>query len=241
MNRPPPPKVPLLVVIPFWAGDQGDAIELCKLLCGFSHKHAGQEVHVMLAHRWDCPVDPNLVKIVSAKFNVLTHQTRGSAKGWPAGCNAMFASAMIHVATMLKNRYVAVYWMEPDAIPIVPDWSKKLIAAWNNRHPSAWIVGCRHDCNGDGSGDHITGCALYDPEITRLIPQIVGSRGAAWDYEHRAAIVRNGQHTHLIANLYKARNVSADDLDQLLAQGCVIVHGAKDDSVKKWVKLKYSI
>lgn len=240
MNRPIP-IVPLLVVIAFWERDQGDAIELCRLLCGLQEKHAGQEVHIMLVNRQDCKMDPNLVKIAAQKFNVLTHRSTSAQRGWPMGCNGMFASSMMHIGMRLKNRYETVYWMEPDAIPIHPNWHRALVHAWRKRHPSALVVGCRADCNGDGSGDHISGSCLYHPEITKKIPQIVATKGAAWDYEHRAVIVRNGQHTNLIANHYKARNILPATIEDLLKQGVVILHGTKDRSVINYVRTKYGI
>lgn len=241
MSRPPPPKVPLLAVIAFWKGDQGEAIELCRLLSGLQTTHCGQEVHIMLVNRQDCQMDPNLVKIAAQKYNVITHQSSSPLKGWPNGSNGMFSSSMIYVATSLKNRYETVYWMEPDAVPIHPNWHRALIHAWRTRHPSAWIVGCRHDCDGNGKGDHITGCALYDPEIAKKLPKITASCHIAWDYEHRAPIVRNGQGTHIIANHYKAKGMTMGTLDDLLKQGVVIAHGYKDDSVRRCVKAKYGI
>lgn len=236
-----PPVTPILICIPFWEQDRTQAIELCRIIEGLQPHHVQKAAHVMLVARQDCSIDQNMVKIISKKFNTFTHQSTSPLKGWPSGPNGMFASTMIKIATTAKDLYECVYWMEPDCIPIVPNWFWYLVEEWRRRHPQANIVGCRLDCNGDGTGDHITGCALYHPDIARIMPEITRCDNVAWDYELRARIVAMGGHTKLIANLYKATNLFPESLQGLLDNGTMVVHGAKDDSVVRFVKKKYNI
>lgn len=231
---------PILIAIPFWMGDNTQAIELCKIISGLQAGHAGNTAHVMLICRQDWKIDPNMIKIISAKFNTFTFKSTSPLKGWPNGSNGMFSSTMMNISLHHAKKYECVYWMEPDCIPICPNWFWCLVEEWRKRHPAANIVGCRHDCNGDGSGDHITGCALYHPNITRILPDIVRSDGVAWDYQHRAKIVAMGAHTKLIENWYKHKNAPAGILDRTKV-GAVILHGFKDSSVSILVKKKYKI
>lgn len=235
------PKVtPILIAIPFWSGDQHQAVELCRIIAGLQPHHVRGLAHVMLVSRQDCAIDSNMVNIISKKFNVFTHQSTSPLKGWPAGPNGMFNSAMIHIAITASNLYECVYWMEPDCIPIAPNWFWCLVEEWRRRHPQANIVGCRADCNGDGTGDHITGCALYHPNIARIMPEITRSSEMAWDYEHRARIVAMGGSTKLIENWYKATNADPGILDRINV-GVNIIHGFKDSSLVDLVKRKFNI
>lgn len=231
---------PMIVCIPFWEGDKSKAFDLCRILAGLQDHHVGKIVHVLLVARQDCSHDENMIKIIMAKFNTFTHVSTSPMKGWPDGPNGMFGSAMIHIANNGKNDYECVYWMEPDAIPLCPNWFVDLLQVWRGRHPSSLVVGCRADCNGDGSGDHITGCALYHPNIARLMPKLTSCTGQAWDYKFRAEIVQKGGSTHLIENWYNARNADKGILDRI-SNGVRIIHGFKDRSMVEHVANKYGI
>lgn len=232
---------PMLICIPFWNGDKAQAMDLCKLLAGLQSHHVGPTAHIMLVARQDCTHDTNMIKIVMAKFNTFTFVTTSPLRGWPNGPNGMFGSTMVHVANNGKNKYECVYWMEPDAIPLCPNWFMDLLQAWRTRHANALIIGCRSDCNGDGSGDHITGCALYHPNIARLMPKLTSCTGQAWDYRFRADIVARGGHTHLIENWYRANNANPDVVERASTHGVRIVHGFKDRSLVEAVAKKFSV
>lgn len=231
---------PILIVIPFWERDNYQAMELCKIISGMQSGHVGNTANVMLVCRQDWNIDPNMISIISSKFNTFTHHSMSPLRGWPAGANGMFGSSMIHISNSFSNKYECVYWMEPDAIPICPNWFWDLVLEWRRRHPSTNILGCRHDCNGDGSGDHITGCALYHPNIARILPQITTCDNVAWDYLYRDKIVQMGGPTRLIENWYKATNANPGILDRTRA-GVVVIHGHKDLSLINLVKKKYNI
>lgn len=235
-----PPVTPILICIPYWSGDRTQAIELCRIIEGLQPHHVRGIAHVMLVARQDCSIDKNMVNIISKKFNTFTHKSSSPMKGWPAGPNGMFSSTMIHISNNAKNHYECVYWMEADCIPITTNWFWSLVEIWRARHPSANIVGCRADCNGNGTGDHITGCALYHPNIARIMPEITRSSDVAWDYQNRAKIVAMGGHTKFIENWYKATNADPGILDRINV-GVGIIHGYKDNSLVDLVKKKYNI
>lgn len=231
--------IPILICLPFWDGDKTHAVELCRIIAGLQSGHVGQLANVLLVNRQDCPHDKNMVNIVSRKFNTLTYKTQSPLRGWPQGPNGMFGSTMIHIANNYKDKYECIYWMEPDAIPICPNWFWNLVEEWRRRHPKTLVVGCRADCNGNGTGEHITGCALYHPNIARLMPCLTTCSVVAWDYMHRDKIIQVAGHTNLIQNHYKGRNFDPKTLDVVLKAGCSIVHGIKDLSLINVVKTRY--
>lgn len=230
--------VGILIVIPYWQGDQVTAKEMCRVIAGLQANHAGTTAHVMLVARQDVKMDHDMINIISKKFNTLTHLSASPLRGWPNGSNGIFGDSMIRISnSKFDKTYETVFWMEPDCVPMRPNWFWDLVIAWRGRHPTTKIVGCRHDCNGDGTGDHITGCAMYHPNIARILPQICKSDHIAWDYQHRAAIVRMGGPTNQIANRYKGRNVEPTILNDPAA----VIHGIKDYSLIKLVAKKYGI
>lgn len=231
-------KVPILICIPHWKGDQAQAIELCKIMVGLQAGHAGQTAHVMLINRQDCIMDQNMVKIISARFNTRTYKSPSALRGWPSGPNGMFGTTMIHISNQFVRNYECVFWMEPDCVPLRPNWFWDLVLEWRRKHPGAKIVGCRHDCDGGGKGDHITGCALYDPNIARIMPDITRCDKTAWDYALRDRIVAIGGSTSLIQNLYKQTKLPPSVIEQT---GVCILHGVKDWSVVNAVKRKFGI
>lgn len=232
------PVTPILICIPYWNGDKTQAIELCKIIEGLQPHHVQKSAHVMLVCRQDSSIDRNMVNIISKKFNTFTHKSTSPLKGWPAGPNGMFGSTMIHISNNAKDHYECVYWMEPDCIPICPNWFWCLVEEWRKRHPKANVVGCRSDCNGNGTGDHITGCALYHPNIARIIPEIATCDNVAWDYHLRDRIVAMGGNTKTIQNRYRETNVDPGIINE---PGVVIIHGVKDNSLVSLVKKKFNI
>lgn len=231
-------KVPILIALPFWKGDHTQAIELCKIMAGLQAGHAGQTCHVMLICRQDFKIDPNMVKIVAAKFNVLTYQSQSPLRGWPQGPNGMFGSTMIHIANNFKEKYECIYWMEPDAIPIRPNWHWDLVQEWRRRHPEALIVGSRSTIDGNSQTDHLSGSCLYHPNIARIMPYLTTCSEVAWDYIHRAKMIASGGPTKLIQQRYHQRNLPPGVIEE---PGVVVVHGVKDNSIINAVKAKYKI
>lgn len=229
---------PILIAIPFWQGDKSQAIALCRIIAGLQSHHVGTTAHILLVCRQDCAIDHNMINILKPKFQVFTYHSSSALKGWPSGSNGMFGSTMIHIANTAVKNYECVYWMEPDAIPISPNWFWCLVEEWRKRHPTSLVVGCRSDCNGNGTGDHVTGCALYHPNIARLMPYLTTCDNVAWDYQCRDKIVAVAGSTGLIQNRYRERNVDAGVIEE---PGVVIIHGVKDDSVINSVAKKYNI
>lgn len=230
--------VPILICVPFWSGDMGQATTMLRVMAGLQAGHAQQLAHVMLINRQDCKLDMNMVKIISSRFNVFTFQSPSPLRGWPSGPNGMFGTTMINISNNFSKKYECVYWMEPDCVPIRPNWFWDLVLAWRGRHPTCRILGCRHDCDGNGKGDHITGCALYDPDIARIMPAITRCDRVAWDYALRDKIVAIGGSTRLIQNRYKQTNLPAGVIEE---PGVCIIHGCKDLSVVNAVKRKYGL
>lgn len=230
----PAEPVPLLVVIAYWEGDKNLARKLVNLIVGMQAVHAKREVEIMLVCRQDCKIDKEMVAKLATRFNVHTHVSTSPFKGWPQGPNGMFASSMIHISQWMKP-YGGVFWMEADCVPMRPSWYTELSNNWKRRKASTRIMGWIGDCHGDGTGVHITGCAIYECKIAKILPCITASCTAPWDFEHRKAMVSVGERTPLIENAYRARNAT----EATAALPFAVIHGFRDESLLDLVSKKY--
>jgi hypothetical protein len=230
----PPPPCEVLVAISFWDGDRELCRKMVDLIVDLEPVHVGRRAGILLVHRQDCKVDNEMVAKLKTRFDVLVHKSDSPNRGWPQGCNGMFSSTILHVRRW-KIPCKCIYWMEADCTPMYPGWFDDLAQAWRERKPMTLVKGWTGDCNGDGTGWHITGCALYDPEIAIKMPFITSTAGGAWDYEHRRAIMARGERTTLIENWYRKNKAP----DSLMDKKYAVVHGIKDGSLCDMVRKKY--
>lgn len=226
-------KLPILIILSYWEGDRDLARQTAELMADLQPHHVGSVCEVLVACRQDSKIDQRIVSKLREKFNVRTHVCSSPLRGWPGGCNGMFGSSMIHVANSLSH-YDCVFWMEADCTPMYCNWFADLYNTWMQRPDGVKIVGCKCDANGNGTGWHITGCALYDPQIARILPKITMASTWAWDWGCKEDIVRMGSHTNAIGLKYKARNATESDADVNFS----VTHGFKDNSLINMVRKK---
>lgn len=96
-------------------------------------------------------------------------------------------------------------------------------------------MGWKGDCNGDGSGWHITGCAIYNQQIARMINGIASCDRIPWDYQCRSAMLSKGKEISKIHLCWRAREAK----DDIFFRHYAMVHGYKDNSLLKLVRTKY--
>lgn len=234
MNKALPARnFPILIVLSYWKGDK----ELCEkaidLMVDLQPHHVGTACEVLLTCRQDSRIDQAMVDKLKTRFNTKSLQCMSPQRGWPSGSNGMFGYSMRHVGNALAH-YDCAFWMEADCVPMYCNWFVDLHNEWMKRPPGVKIVGCKCDANGNGTGWHITGCALYDPKITRLLPEIATADTWAWDWGNRDKMLSMGSHTNAIGLRYKATNASESDADGHFS----VIHGFKDASLIDIVRKK---
>jgi hypothetical protein len=231
----PYPPFPVLIVIPYWSGDKEVCRKMIDLMVDLEPEHVGRRAAVLLTHRQDEErVDKEMVLKLKTRFNLYTLRSTSPQRGWPSGCNGMFGSAMIHVHVW-NIPCDCIYWMESDCTPMYRGWFDDLANAWARKKPMTLVMGWEGDCNHDGTGHHITGCALYDPHIAIKLSDITICDGVAWDYQYRKQIMAVGEKTLLIENAYKSKKATK----RMMECGYAIVHGVKDGSLCDMVRRKY--
>jgi len=115
--------------------------------------------------------------------------------GWPISCNMAFEQVARLCADKLQEPFL---WMEPDAIPLVPNWIDKIAEAY---------AACGQPFMGDFVGingimpngvDHMSGVAVYHWDLHRLAPSLFNNERTAWDIASAGNVVPRMARTDLI-------------------------------------------
>lgn len=99
----------------------------------------------------------------------LVHQRVADERGWPQSCNSLFRVGVQHA----KGR--SFLWVEPDLVPLRAGWLDEIeeeyeacgkpFMGYTPRKPLL----------------HLTGCAVYPPNIEAYNPQALRADAVAWD------------------------------------------------------------
>jgi len=218
----------LLIILPYWKGDQKRLLPLSKLITGLE-PHPVQDTHIMLAPRQDCEADRPSLAQFQTKFHTFVMKCNSPSREYPDSTNGMFFSSYQYLRTFRPKAYDATIWFEADMCPIDKFWRKKLIERWKSRNPNIFAMGHIFPAGGQ-DGMHLNGGALWSPKILDRIPDICSSRGA-WDWSNRNKILPVAQSIEEIHYWHHARNVPSYPKDGKT----VVIHGVKDDSLIEMV------
>lgn len=230
--------LPLIICIPFWEKDRNQAYDLCRLIVGMQQE-TSKETEFLLVSRQDCVPDHSMIEILSKKFKATSYKSESALRGWPSGPNGMFGRTMCHLSN-IGQKYKAIFWMEPDCVPMRRDWIKLLSDEWDRRDNGKFIVGFTHQVDGNNPDSlHTNGNSLYDQQIARLLPEITYCDRVAWDWQCRHKMLQHTHHTNLIINKYKATYVTDEEFKSF--NQIAVVHGFKNDSLIKRVAGQFNV
>ncbi len=123
-------------------------------------------------------VDLDDVRDVSDMATCIFHkvdairQREEDERGWPQSCNSMFRVAYYYVRDTLK---IPFWWNETDCIPLKTGWLDALENEYNQvKKPFMGRVV-------DKPFPHLTGCAIYPPNIENWNPHMLAAVNLAWD------------------------------------------------------------
>jgi hypothetical protein len=135
-------------------------------------------------------------------------------QGWPGACNFMFAKAL----DLVRDD---AFLLEPDAIPLCPDWWDIIQAAWKEREPGQEFMG-------NYSADdipHMTGIGVYGKNWQSVAPKIAEIQNVrGWDTYAADQILPRAKITPLIQHIW--RNPRIDSLS-ILSPDAVVFHQDK--------------
>lgn len=238
----------LLLAIQYWSGDRAQAMRLARLVADLEPRH-NSEVDVLFVSRFDCEHDMKTVEYVSTKFKVhhyINRHRRGT--GWPAGCNDLWFGTMDHIYSFTEAKrlpqYEAILCMEADSSPLVPDWHRRLIAAWrkanDNPNKPVKVFGALVPY----PKPHINGNGMFSGDLgfLHLVSRKIGGCPPmyGWDFHLTKDFSRAGwANCPLINSFWQEKTISDERLNALIDAEVCFLHGIKDDSVLDYVRNRF--
>lgn len=129
------------------------------------------------------------------------HMAPDHEVGWPGAANSMFKEALLHVEQHFEED---IFFLEPDAIPLVPDWYEQILKAWSEAPPTAIFMGAlvTH------AVPHMTGIAVYARDWRSVAPAISECPDeSAWDVWGARQVMPYTHWTKLIQHVFKRPQV----------------------------------
>lgn len=229
----------ILITIQFWSGDRELAMGLGQLLARLEPKYS-ELADVLFVPRED-PPDRDVVETVSRRFKTFIYRPNVRAVGWPHAPNAVWFATMEWVWSMQRAKrtnYKAVLTTEGDGCPLAPDWIARLSEEWDKA--KARVVGPYLTT----PMEHINGNAMLstDPEFLHWIARQVGGVPAwsAWDCHLARDFAKRGwRDCPIMKSHWRTPTMPAEQIEALIQEGVVFLHGVKDRSVQDYVAKKY--
>lgn len=236
----------LLLVLPYWSEDLKQVERVARLAADLLPEFA-ENAEIMLAGRYDAPAPSASIQIYLqqkfAKVHVWKCNRRGD--GFPGGCNEMAYGIFNHilVSRHMKTGFANIDFlllMEGDCVFTRRTWVEELMEAWEARGDNKHIIGTKQEAIPGWSNDHINAVALYDPEITRKFPFLIGGpMHLGWDTHHGPALLPFAEDSKLFKLDYKRETITEEEL---FAEGSPLVyHGVKDNSAIEAVRNHYNL
>lgn len=194
----------LVLALQYWPGDYGEAMELARLITDIEPAKR-DDVTFLFAARRDAKIDENEVAYVATKFPVKTFQGKSDASGWPLGPNALFRETYQHCIEMIRSGRMqgdGILFMEPDCVPLAPNWIDQLKAEWEEcKAKGKQILGCWL-MEGDCGVEHINGNCIIHKDFWKANREILTHKGGGWDADCRGVMLPMGMPSKLIWSDY---------------------------------------
>lgn len=122
-------------------------------------------------------------------------------QGWPSACDTMFMSA----ARYVRDNYTLPFlWLEPDCVPLKPEWFEELKGAYNGCNMR--YLGAVIEQSGQKGmpAKHLTGCSVYPNDSFDdfdKMPEVTSGR-QPWDIAGGERIATAAQNTPLIQHFW---------------------------------------
>jgi hypothetical protein len=168
-----------------------------------------------------------IVSILSGSFShVYVEKCFHTEMGWPVSCNKAFET----MAWAAFQKYkVPFLWMEPDAVPIQRGWLNDIEAEYKSLGRP--FMGDFVEIAGimPNGVNHMSGVAVYPPDLPRLAPSIFNNDTIAWDIASGNQVTRQMARTNLIQHDWvPTKQWRRDKVDaSCVKEGAVIYHPDK--------------
>lgn len=220
----------LILALAFHPGDYNQALDLLKWIRDFTKLDEPRVfLFVYPATMGDEPRNA-IHEILGDRFALYFTNPNFEPKGWPQGPNAMFDSGARYVQECFNHEeFSGFLWLEPDAIPITPDWIQRLEAEYNgcdkpfmgNKVPNETIP----------TKAHMNGVGIYPCFLARFAPTCFNQVTVPWDIACSMQVVPQMHDTKLIQHCWRPETFKGKKLAEVLKPSAVLFHQCKDLSL----------
>jgi hypothetical protein len=222
----------MLIVTAFCPKDYAATVNLYEWIAELDPVHVGHSVLLVAAK--SCSVKQiEAVKVAAQKsFESVTavQAVTFDERGWPMSCNTLFKTA----ARYIEKLGVPFWWNESDCIPLRSGWIDELEAEYK---------ACKKPFMGhitDMPLKHLTGCAIYPPNIADYNLSVMGADKKAWDVVSPLATLRHTHHTKLFHHEWGdfKKNIprpfrTLKSLDIISPEACVFHRSKSGDLIER--------
>lgn len=221
----------MLTVIPFHQGDRNLAEALATWIVdlGGVSNHECMVVHPPSVTNPDTVVAP----LQEAFRKVFVLRTPDDRQGWPMGPNLLFRRASRQIQAISPQPWL---WMEPDAIPLHPNWLDTIAAEY--AAAKAPFMGARVQL--DGIPVHMSGVGVYPGNAPAVAPLLVTCDRVAFDVNAAEQILPKMRITQSIQHDWKGPTFAGQDDLKRLAVSAVVFHQSKDGSLIREMRIARS-
>lgn len=224
----------ILLVAPYWSGDQQPMRTLLHLLSDLEPAHC-ELADLLIVNRFDTPaMEQATIDHMARKFNVFQHNTKRRGMGWPHGCNSTALGALEWVYSMMNAgripNYKALFMMEADCTPLNRDWIKIFHHQWLLFKDRVFVAGKQIEA--PGVHRHINGNCFLSGNLKFLnwLVKQKGEPAQGWDYalaeDFRRWGVAEMPGLHCFWN---TPSMSQETLWHLKNTGTIWLHGCKSN------------
>jgi len=170
-------KVPFTVVMSFF---NGDADQAHRTLEWIARLKTPKTHPILLCYETGVP-SVMVAEIIKSAHKSFTSVHQSQYRRPPRGTFAP-TMAFIHAANVMQKMGKPWLWMEPDTIPLKPDWKKVLQEEYDTcgKPFCGPIVPHRGHMNGTG---------LYPANTPELIPATMKATGSVWDWKMKDEMI----------------------------------------------------
>jgi hypothetical protein len=191
----------ILLVLPFCARDSERAIKLLEWVIelGGCRENDCLLVRDVKAEGKPSAEIDRLARHAFASVRTTTKTFTLADESWPIGPNAMFETAIRHIAEAPR----AFLWIEPDVVPTRPGWLKDIERSYARAGKPFMGQIVKTDGMNGVPPEMMSGVAVYPGTASRvLLKYLQGPKRVAWDVAAAKELLPLCKHTSLIYNIW---------------------------------------
>lgn len=235
-------KKPFCLALSFCSKDLIHAIKLVRWITVITNPKTLKQTNLILCFPKETTIPEPLFNILTEsllKFNtVWVHAVTVLHNEWPKAPTEQFGHCLD------KAEGTDMLFLEPDAVPVCPEWIDRIQAEWESRKEGCEFMGDYVSIQ--DTRPHMSGIAVYGAGWKNIVPELKDFKeSGAWDYDHGPKVLQNYHRSNTIMHRWGGRDsikghTLAISSIKDIGSACLF-HQDKAHVVVEWVCRKYGI